>query len=156
MIMQYLLMSPTMRQTAKFRLHIFADFACNLRCFRLRSVFKCAMTCTYRNTIAGIFRVGIYAQMGLYSLLGMSFIEFDHRSFVAFGKYVNRLRLKIVRNDKKAMTLKWIRSLITAYYLFIAYYGLFKLDFASISHPNWKNLKNHWWKCITVWNVVST
>lgn len=85
----------------------------------------------------------------------MAISRFHKLDLLMVAKYMNRVRLSIVNNDQKKIALKWIRSLMTAYYLFIAYYGLFKLDFAGISHPNWRNLKNHWWKCITVWNVVS-
>ncbi|XP_065201898.1 androgen-dependent TFPI-regulating protein-like [Planococcus citri] len=85
--------------------------------------------------------------------LKMSINRFHKLELATVAKYMNNLRLNIVNNDQKRIALKWIRSMMTGYYLFIAYYGLFKLDFASISHPTWRNLKNHWWKCITVWNV---
>lgn len=75
--------------------------------------------------------------------------------FLVVADYMKSIHLNVVKNEQKKALLKWIRSVMTGYYLYIAYYGLFKLDFGSINHPNWKNLKNHWWKCITVWNVVS-
>lgn len=80
------------------------------------------------------------------------FYYISNLNFSLMNKYVNEFRV----NSDKRTTLKWIRSIMAGYYLYIAYYGLFKLDFANISHPSWRNLQHHWWKCITVWNVVIT
>lgn len=84
----------------------------------------------------------------------MWFNRFYDSNFFLVSIYVKDTCLIVTNNRQKNVTLKWIRSIITGYYLYIAYYGLFKLDFNRISHPNWRNLKNHWWKCITVWNIV--
>lgn len=77
------------------------------------------------------------------------------------SEIISPMKVKYCSSDSIAYSnynenfFKWIRRCITFYYVYIAYYGLFVLDFSTVDHPCWRNLEQHWWKCITVWNVVS-
>lgn len=48
------------------------------------------------------------------------------------------------------------RLFITCYYVYVSYYGLFVLDLSCVDHPLFGDLgANWWWKCVSVWNLVS-